>query len=198
MQCKYHPSEKAKYLCTGCGTPLCSDCAEEAKPGQYYCFQCAMMSSVSAVGTSIKDRKEKVAEGKAKVKKKLTPFHYFVIVSAVLIVAMWGFILFGGKEPPSGAVDFAKNKRVFLFLVDSALKRYAHYEGNNYPERLIDLVPKYLTLGKEQAAQLVGLSYHRDADVGYLLSVANPNPGEMNIIISPKGIQYQLPSGEGA
>lgn len=197
MQCKNHPDKRALHICAGCGIPLCDECAEEAKAGEYYCFQCAMISSVSAVGTTIKDKREKAAEEKKKVKRKLTPFHYFVITCSVLIMAMWGFILFGGEKPPAGTVDLSKNTRVFLFLVDGAIKRYAHYEGNEYPEKLTDLIPKYLTLGEHGPAQLIGLSYAKDPEIGYRLSLAHPNPGEMKIIITPKGIKYQLPPGEG-
>ena len=197
MQCKNHPDKRATRLCAGCGTPLCDDCAEEAKTGQYYCFQCAMRTSVSAVGTTIKDKRQKVAKEKARVKKKLASFHYFIIVSAVFILAMWGFILFGGQDPPKQSVDFSKNARVFLFLVDSAVKRYAHFEGNQYPKKLTDLVPKYLTLGEGGVAQLIGLSYEKDPQIGYRLSLAKPNPNEMNIIISAKGIQYQIPPSGG-
>ena len=99
MQCKNHPDRRAEHFCSGCRIPLCADCAEETKPGEYYCFQCAMLVSVSAVGTTIKGKREKVAEHKekAKEKKKRTPFHYFVMVSSVMILVMWGVILFGGQ-----------------------------------------------------------------------------------------------------
>lgn len=197
MQCKNHPNRRAQHLCAGCSIPLCDECAEETKPGQFYCFQCAMLSSVSAVGTSIKGKREKVAEEKVRKKVKLSAFHYFVIGAGVLILSMWGFILFGGEKAPTGTVDLAKNSRVFLFLVDSAIKRHAHYEGNVYPEKLIDLVPKYLSLGDNEARELMALFYQRDPEVGYRLTHANPTPGEMRIIITPKGIQYQLPPGEG-
>ena len=196
MQCKNHPNRRAQHLCAGCGIPLCNECAEEAKPEQYYCFKCAMLSSVSAVGTTIKGKREKVAKEKVKKKIKLGAFHYFVIAAGVLILAMWGFILFGGREAPAGTIDLTKNSRVFLFLVDSAIKRYAHYEGNKYPDKLVELIPKYLS-GDNQAIQLMGLFYQRDPEVGYRLSLANPSPGEMNIIITSKGIQYQLPPGGG-
>ncbi|MGD9033970.1 MAG: hypothetical protein PVH02_14980, partial [Desulfobacteraceae bacterium] len=69
---------------------------------------------------------------------------------------------------------------------------------NNYPERLTDLIPKYLSLGDNKATQLIGLYYERDPEIGYRLALANPIPGEMRIIITPGGIQYQLPPGEGA
>jgi hypothetical protein len=157
-----------------------------------------MLSSVSAVGTSIKGKREKVADEKVKKKVKLSAFHYFVIGAGVLILAMWGFILFGGEKAPTGTIDVSQNSRVFLFMVDSAIKRYAHYEGNTYPEKLIDLIPKYLSVENNQAMQLIGLYYERDPEVGYRLTLANPIPGEMRIIITPGGIQYQLPPGEGA
>ena len=83
-------------------------------------------------------------------------------------------------------------------MVDGAIKRYAHYEGNNYPEKLSNLVPKYLSLGKDQLFYLEKLSYKRDPRIGYRLSVANPKTGEMNVILTPKGIEYTQPSSGGA
>ncbi|MBW1936931.1 MAG: hypothetical protein JRI84_15540 [Deltaproteobacteria bacterium] len=66
MQCKNHPDRQAEHFCARCGIPLCNDCAEEVRPGEYYCFQCAMLSSVSEVGSSIKSKREKSAERKGK------------------------------------------------------------------------------------------------------------------------------------
>ena len=81
-------------------------------------------------------------------------------------------------------------------MVDGALKRYAHYEENQFPEKLTDLVPRYLKLPSVDLARLNILSYQRDAKVGYRLSLKNPKEGE-GIIISAQGIQYETPSGEG-
>jgi hypothetical protein len=150
-----------------------------------------MLSSVSAMGTSIKDKREKSAEKKLDKKKKWGPFHYFVSISGVLILVMWGVILFGGQKAPAGTMDFGNNQRVFLFMVDGAVKRYAHYEGKKYPDELSDLVPKYLQLDEKNIKHLGMLSYRKDRREGYLLSLAKPEAGEMNIIISAKGIKYE-------
>lgn len=198
MQCKHHPNRRADHFCASCGTNICQECAEEVKPGEYYCFQCAMLFSVSEVGTSIKDKRERAVEKKIKKKEKWGPFQYFVTLCCVLIVVMWGVILFGSQKAPARTGDFAKNERVLLFMVDGAIKNYAHYEGNKYPDQLFDLVPKYLSLGEDQLHHLQILSYQKDPKVGYSLSLADPEPGEMKITISPKGIQYELPSSEGA
>jgi hypothetical protein len=195
MQCKYHPDKPAEIFCASCNAPLCKECAEEAKPGQYYCFECAMLHSVSEVGTSMREKREKGEEKKEK--KKWGPFHYFVIVCSVLILVMWGIIIFGGQKAPPRMVDFAKKGRVLLFMVDGALKRYAHYEGNRYPERLSKLVPKYLSLRKEELFNLDRLSYQRDPKGGYSLSLAKTKPGEMNVILSAKGIEYSRPPSSG-
>lgn len=199
MQCKNHPDRQAKNFCAGCGIPLCEECAEETKPGEFYCFKCAMLVSVSAVGTTMKGKKERLAEKKEKEKekKKWTPFRYFVVISSVLILVMWGVILFGGQKAPAGAVDMASQPRVFLFMVDGALKRYAHYENGRYPTRLEDLVPKYLPLRQEETPLLSTLSYGRDPGLGYRLSLVKSRPGEMHLIISPKGITYETPVGGG-
>ncbi len=196
MQCKNHPDKQATHFCVACEIPLCNDCAEESEPGRYYCFKCAMMTSVSAVSASIQDKKERAAEGRAKEKKKLTAFHYFVILTSTLILAMWGFILFGGQEFPVSekTVDLAENTRVLLFMVDGGIKDYAHANGNKYPQRLSDLIPDYLSIGSDQLRHLTLLSYENDPEKGYKLSLANPKPEEMLIILSADGIQYQLQS----
>jgi hypothetical protein len=157
-----------------------------------------MLVSVSAVGTSIKGKREKIAEHKAKEKKKKTHFHYFVMVSSVMILVMWGVILFGGQKAPAGAADLGNQPRVLLFMVDGALKRFAHYEGNQYPLQLVDLIPKYLPLRKEDISLLDTVNYTRDPSVGYRLSLAKPKPGDMNIIISPKGVRYETLPGGGS
>ena len=96
---------------------------------------------------------------------------------------MWGVIIFGGKSGPGKKIDFAKQERVFLFMVDNSIKRYSFYEGNKYPESLTDLVPKYLPLKKEDIPELDRLSY------------SHPKPGRLKIIITPEGIEYEPGTG---
>ncbi len=196
MQCKYHPERKAEHLCASCRAALCEECAEEVKPGSYLCFQCAMIQSVSEVGKSIEERRE---EEEKKKKKKWGPFQYFVIASSVVILVMWGFILFGGQElpPRTTTIDYGKQGRVLLFTIDGALKRYAHYEGNKYPEQLTDLIPKYLSLEGSQILNLKKLVYQTNPETGYRLSLAAPEPGDMNVILTPKGLEIIAPLEEG-
>jgi hypothetical protein len=202
MQCKHHPDREAVYYCVSCNAPLCSDCAEEVRPGEYACFQCAMLQTVSKVGTDIAEKKEKAVEKEAKKKRRWGPFQYFLVVCSVLILAMWGVIIFGGQPAPeqtASALDKSKAGRVLLFLVNGSLKRFAHYEGNRYPERLADLVPKYLQLKKSQLSFLENLRYSRDPDpnVGYRLSLAHMKKGEMSITLTASGVKYSVPEGEG-
>jgi len=192
MKCKNHPKKEAVQFCASCGIPICEECIEEPAPGQYYCFQCAMLQTVSVVGSSIADKRTKAGEKKlTKKRDPWGPFQYFLIVSSVLIAVMWGVIIFGGQKAPGQKIDFANQERAFLFMVDSSIKRYAHYEGNKYPEKLTDLVPRYLRLSDEDIIQLNRFNYIKDPQTGYQLSLANPKQGEMNIIISPKGIRYE-------
>lgn len=197
MRCKHHPDRDAEHFCAVCGIPLCGDCAEEGKPGNYYCFQCAMVQSVSEVGTTLKDKRERSAKKKEKESKKWGPFQYFLVVSGILILSMWGYIIFGGQEVPANRVDFKNQPRILLFMVDGAIKRFAIYEENTYPENLTDLIPKYLDPATVDLAHLNTLSYQRDANVGYRLSFKKPKDGQMGITITSKGIQYGSSSGEG-
>jgi hypothetical protein len=156
-----------------------------------------MVQSVSEVGTTLKDKREKSAKKKEKEQKKWGPFQYFLVVSGLLIVSMWGYIIFGGQDIPASRVDFKNRPRILLFMVDGAIKRFANYEGNEYPEKLTDLFPKYLNMAKVDLGHLNTLSYSRDPKVGYRLSFINPKEGQMGISITPQGIQYGSSSGEG-
>ena len=198
MNCKYHPDRTAAAFCTSCNAPLCSECVEKSASGEPYCYERAMLHSLSAVGTTLKDRKDKGEERKERAKKRWGPFGYFVIVSTVLIAVMWGVILFGKKPAPPAAAELSTNDRVLLFMVDGAIKRYALYKGNTYPVALTELLPDYLSLREGEAAYLERLTYQPDPRVGYRLSLIKPGPGEMNLILTPKGIEYTAPATEGA
>ena len=87
MQCKYHPDRVSEVFCASCNGPLCKECAEETSTGESYCYECAMLHSVSEVGTTIRDKREK-GEEKRKVKARWGPFRYFVALSCVLILVM--------------------------------------------------------------------------------------------------------------
>ena len=83
-------------------------------------------------------------------------------------------------------------------MVDGAIKRYALYEGNRYPEQLTDLIPGYLPMRQDETSHLESLSYQRDTKAGYRLSLARAKPGEMNIVLTATGVEYTAPSGGGA
>jgi hypothetical protein len=198
MNCKYHPDRKAEYFCTSCNAPLCSECTEMSPSGEPYCYECAMLHSITAVGTSLKERKGKGEKRKEQEKKRWGPFHYFVIISTVLIAVMWGVIIFGKQPAPPASAELAANERVLLFMVDGAIKRYALYKGNTYPTALTELLPDYLSLRKGEAGLLEQLSYQRDPKLGYCLRLIKPGSEEMNLILTPKGIQYTAPGSTGA
>jgi hypothetical protein len=155
-----------------------------------------MLTSVSDGTTRIQDRKERAIEGKLKEKKRWGPFRYFVLSSSVLILVFWGVILFGGEEAPVAATNLSSNPRAFLFMVDSSIKRYAHYEKKGYPEKLTELIPKYLRIDSRNLDRLQLLSYKKDPNQGYRLSLTKTTPGEPAVMLSPKGVQYE-PAGGG-
>ena len=198
MNCKYHPDRKEEVFCASCNAPLCKECAEQSSSGEYYCYECAMLHSLTEVGTSIKDRKDKGEERREKARKSRGPFGYFVIVSTVLIAVMWGVIIFGKKPAPPASTEVATNDRVLLFMVDGAIKRYALYKDNTYPAELTELLPEYLSIREGEAGSLKRLTYRPDPKVGYRLSLTTPGSGDMNLILTPKGIEYTAPATGGA
>jgi hypothetical protein len=196
MKCKNHPTRNAEKFCASCNIPICDDCAEEVKPGQHLCFNCAMLQTVSVGSGSLIDKKQKAQEKEHEKKRKSWgPFHYFVLLSCVLISVMWVVILFGGEKAPGQKMDYSKKGRVLLFMVDSSIRRYYHYENKAYPDDLLVLAPKYLRMAKEDLHYLSGLSYKKEPATGYTLSLVESEPGSMNIILSPQGIKYGAEKG---
>lgn len=130
-------------------------------------------------------------------KKKWGPYRYFLIGSSILILSMCAVILFGGKTAPQSTAEIVSNGRVFLFMVDGALKRYAHYEENVYPERLPDLVSQYLAFKDSELFHLDKLTYERDPYAGYRLFLVNPDNSKMKIFLSAKGIESLPLATEG-
>jgi hypothetical protein len=141
-------------------------------------------------------RRERAA-GKRARQKKWGPFHYFMVVSCVLILVMAGIVILGGQPPPQQMAGIAKKGRVFLFMVHGALKRYAHYEGNAYPENLDGLVPRYLPMKPSELPLLKRLRYQRDPEAGYRLSLTETTQGEMEIILTPGGVIHGLSGAVG-
>jgi hypothetical protein len=140
--------------------------------GEFYCFQCAILHSVAAFEVPEGDG-ETPAE-KTGARERRGPFEYFIALAAVLTLVMWGVIFFGRPEPPPGRRDLLRNDRVLFFMADSAVKRYARYEGRGYPESLSDLVPKYLSFKNGDLELLKKLAYRKIPDKGYQLNLADP------------------------
>jgi hypothetical protein len=115
-------------------------------------------------------------------------FHLFVLISAALIIALWGVIIRGGEPPPLKTAYVVERPVVLLFLVDTAVKRYAHYESGRYPEQLPELLPRYLPVPKEEFSCLDTLSYSTDPTGGYRLALTDRNTGDVMIMLSPQGI----------
>jgi hypothetical protein len=149
-----------------------------------------MQQSVSEAGHSLTEKQEKVVRKESRKEKKWGPFDLFLTASSLLILVMWGVIIFGGYPAPAGAGKVVKDGRVLQFIVDGAIRCYAHYEGDTYPQELSDLVPRYMYLEESEIFNLKNLSYERDPEKGYRLSLRNPKKGETNVIISSKGIEY--------
>jgi len=135
-------------------------------------------------------------ERKEKRKKEWGVFHLYLLISAALIIAMWGVLIRGGEPPPPKTIHVVERPTVLLFLVDGAIRRYAHYEERGYPEQLSDLHPKYVPLRKEELSCLEVLSYSTDPAEGYRLALIDRSTGNVTIVLSPQGIVCMSPSDE--
>jgi hypothetical protein len=121
-------------------------------------------------------------------------FHLYVLVSAALIIAMWGVIIRGGEPPPARTLHVVERPTVCLFLVDGAIRRYTHYQGGGYPAKLSELLPRYFPIPKEKLSCLDTLSYSTDPRGGYRLTLTDRSTGDVIIMLSPQGVINRSPS----
>ena len=96
-------------------------------------------------------------------------FHFSLLICSALILALWGVIIRGGEPPPPRTAYVVERPTVLLFLVDTALKGYAHYERGKYPEELSEILPRYVRLRNKELPCLEMLSYGTDPSGGYRL-----------------------------
>jgi len=137
-------------------------------------------------------------ERKEDRKKDWGLFHLYVLISSALIIAMWGVIIRGGEPAPPRTVHVVERPTLLLFLVDGAIKRYAHYEETGYPARLSDLLPRYVPIRKEELSCLDTLSYSTDPTGGYRLALTDRSTGDVIIVLSPQGIVDMSPTVGGS
>ena len=136
----------------------------------------------------------RVEEQDEKREKDWGLFHLYLLICAALIVAMWGVIIRGGEPPPPRTAYVVERPTVLLFLVDTALKRYAHYGRGRYPERLPELLPRYVRLRNGELPCFETLSYSTDPTGGYRLALLDRSAGDEIIVLSPQGIVEMAPS----
>ena len=133
-------------------------------------------------------------EGRDKKKEKgWGLFHLSVLICSALIVALWGVIIRGGEPPPPRTAYVVERPTVLVFLVDTALKRYAHYESGRYPDQLPELLPRYVRLRDEEFPYLKTLSYSTDPTGEYRLALLDRGTGDAIITLSPQGIVSMSP-----
>ncbi|RLB33967.1 MAG: hypothetical protein DRH12_17875, partial [Deltaproteobacteria bacterium] len=63
------------------------------------------------------------------------------------------------------------------------------------PDSLADLVPKYLAFKQNELGFLDQLVYRKDPVKGYKLSLRHVKKGEMNLVLTAKGIEYRMTIG---
>lgn len=133
-----------------------------------------------------------VVEGKDRRTRHSSVFlRMFVSVSLLLIFVMIGINVYWRYDLPGVIPGVETRDGSLLFLTDSALRRYALYENNRYPDTLTQLVPRFLPLGPPEARLLAAMNYERDAVSGYLLSLIGAHEAVPELTMTCEGIKLR-------
>lgn len=98
----------------------------------------------------------------------------FLPITAILMLGIVGFRLFGIKDTPTArppiVIDASDSLEVFMSL-QTALEKYSISHQDSYPERLHDLIPAHLADSVDNRRLLRNLVYNLDDREGYRIRI---------------------------
>ena len=196
MGCVYHPDREATKYCDQCEADLCESCSVRLEDGRTFCNRCMVAFSVNDV--TAEEAKRKLA-GEARrlgLDKKWRPNYIQVVlmIGALLAMALIGLRIYWSHPVPhrKAILNPANPMRLFANL-QTALEHYAITNGGSYPDKLFELLPKYIDNVAKNRRVLRQLHYELDLREGYVLKIKDkaPLPGK-ELVVTAKGVR---PSG---
>ena len=142
--CTNHPDRAAPSVCAGCSRPFCDGCLVRFEK-LLLCETCKGRFLAGVDDRPIAPRDPKRAARSEAPRGR--PLHWILGSIALLFSFGFGLVIIAALAEPWQA--FSADRKLAtafdrLVLVGAALERY-RVDAGRYPEKLGDLVPKYLT-----------------------------------------------------
>lgn len=173
MKCTYHPDANAQAHCSVCRAPLCAQCANQEEDNTFLCDMCAMRETILAAGerlqAKIEDKKLESIEKKER-KKKQTNLRKLIPVAIGIVIAMAELFLYFRVSTNEGErFNPDQNPAPVSVVIDQAIREFSRDHGGEVPQRLEDLLGKYLPPDRIGPGALQAFYYTRRSPYSYEL-----------------------------
>jgi len=174
MKCINHPDKDATTQCLVCKTPLCDDCAIPVESGGFKCTNCTLRTTIEEMSQIRKEKRKgkelkRVDQGEAKKRKRLYRRILIPISLGIVIGIVELFLYFGSSIPESEKFIASEEPTVTAIIIDAAIRDYAQGHGGNFPQRLDELLGKYISPDKITPRDLEDFHYRRISPRSYEL-----------------------------
>ena len=196
MICENHPDRVAATRCLNCNNPLCDQCAIFMEDGSIMCDRCSLLAILQQKHKTSRDklvaRKEKrsIQEARkrrwAHIQKYIPLVLVFVLSSLILIFFQRGYL------PINQEVALSEHPDALFIIIDEAIQAYSGDHEGLVPDRLVDLLGKYLPSKKVRKINLRKFSYAKNSPHSYklIMKQALNNPVS-DMIITENGFELK-------
>ena len=196
MSCTYHPNANAKVHCSVCKTPLCAQCANPEGDDTFLCDRCAMRATIQAMGErrqgKIEDKKLATIEKKAR-RKKQTNFRKLIPVTVGIVIAIVElFFYFRLSTNESERFNPHQDPAPVGVVIDQAIREFSQDHGGEVPQRLENLLGKYLPPDRIGPGALQEFYYTKRSTYSYeLWPNGNGKDPMSNFVFTEDGLELE-------
>ena len=196
MKCENHSDRIASQSCQNCNTSLCDPCAIYMENGSVMCDRCSLLAILKQQHQGTEDKLFAKKEYRLKVTEKRKRQDFIrktVLYTFVLVVAFVSLRVFHQLNMPKNEeINLSEHTDVMLYILDQAIHDYIQDNSGELPNRLADLIGRYLPAEKVDRRTLAGFSYEKGTPPSYRLRL-KPNIDDpmAGIVFTDEGFEFE-------
>ena len=196
MKCENHSDRIASQSCQNCNTSLCDPCAIYMENGSVMCDRCSLLAILKQQHQGTEDKLFAKKEYRLKVTEKRKRQDFIrktVLYTFVLVVAFVSLRVFHQLNMPKNEeINLSEHTDVMLYILDQAIHDYIQDNSGELPNRLADLIGRYLPAEKVDRRTLAGFSYKKGTPPSYRLRL-KPNIGDpmAGMVFTDEGFEFE-------
>ena len=196
MKCENHSDRIAAQRCQNCSTPLCDQCAINMENGSVMCDRCSLLSILKQQHQESQDKllaKKEYRLRIAEKNKRQVFIRKTVLYTFVLVVAFVSLRAFHQRNMPKNEeINLSEHTDVMLYILDQAINDFIQDSSGELPNRLTDLIGRYLPAKKVGRHTLAKFSYEKGTPPSYRLQLKrNIDDPMAGMVFTDEGLELE-------